>query len=121
MNALRLNLFRIHDASKDRMIGRLVSVEDITAYAAECSGAGACGACKTGIDGGEVMTKTLRINGMMCEHCEATVKKALEALPFVSEARPSHTDGTAVLVLDGEFEEEAVRKAVEEKDYRYVG
>jgi Cu2+-exporting ATPase len=67
------------------------------------------------------MEKTVKIEGMMCEHCEATVKKALEALPFVESAVTSHTAGTAVLTLKGELDEEAVRKAVEDKDYKYIG
>ena len=67
------------------------------------------------------MKKTVRIDGMMCAHCEATVKKAMEDLPFVSSAEVSHEKGTAVLTLSGEWEEEAVKKAVEEKDYTFVG
>ncbi|MBO7393259.1 MAG: cation transporter, partial [Abditibacteriota bacterium] len=53
--------------------------------------------------------------------CEATVKKALEALAFVSEAEVSHEKGTAVLALSGDFDENAVRKAVEDKDFTYIG
>ena len=58
---------------------------------------------------------------MMCPHCEATVKKALELLTFVSEAEVSHEKGTAVLTLSGRFDEDAVRKAVEDKDFTYMG
>ena len=57
----------------------------------------------------------------MCEHCENTVKKALEALPSVEKAEVSHETGTAVLSLSGEVDEETVRKAVEDKDYEFLG
>ena len=67
------------------------------------------------------MTKTVKIDGMMCGHCEMTVKKVLEALPFVAEAKVSHDSGTAVLSLSGEMDEEAVKAAVEGKDYTYCG
>ena len=67
------------------------------------------------------MTKTVKIQGMMCMHCEAAVKKALEALPFVAEAQASHESGTAVLTLSGDFDEAAVKAAVEAKDYTYLG
>ena len=63
------------------------------------------------------MKKTLNIEGMMCCHCEARVKKALEAIPGVSEAVASHTDGTAVVTLSKPVENAALRKAVEDKDY----
>ena len=58
---------------------------------------------------------------MMCEHCEATVKKALEALPFVASAEVSHEAGTAVLLLSGEPDEQAVQAAVEAEDYTFLG
>ena len=67
------------------------------------------------------MEKTVQIEGMMCAHCEATVKKALEALDFVAEAVPSHEENRAVLKLSGDFDEAAVKKAVEDKDYTFVG
>lgn len=62
-------------------------------------------------------TKTLKIEGMMCGHCEATVKKALEALEGVTEAQVSHEQGTAVVTLTGEVDNEVLKKAVEDKDY----
>ncbi len=68
-----------------------------------------------------IMEKTIRIEGMMCAHCEATVKKALEALDGVSEAIVSHEAGTAVVKLGGSVEEAALRKAVEDKDYKVLG
>ena len=67
------------------------------------------------------MTKTVKIKGMMCGHCEATVKKALEALPFVEEAAVSHDAGTAVLTLSGDLDAEAVKAAVEAKDFVFEG
>lgn len=63
------------------------------------------------------MTKTMKIEGMMCGHCEATVKKTLEALPGVSAAVVSHTDGTAVLTLTEDVDNAVLKKAVEDKDY----
>ena len=67
------------------------------------------------------MTATVRIKGMMCAHCEASVKKALEALPFVETAEVSHEAGTAVLTLKGELDEGAVKAAVEAKDFTFEG
>ena len=63
------------------------------------------------------MEKTMRIEGMMCMHCEATVKKALEALDGVSAAEVSHEKGTAVVTLSAPVADEVLKKAVEEKDY----
>ena len=67
------------------------------------------------------MKTTVRIKGMMCGHCEATVKKALEALPFVESAEVSHEAGTAVLTLSGALDEQKVKAAVEEKDFTFLG
>ena len=67
------------------------------------------------------MTTTVKIEGMMCAHCEANMKKALEALPFVESAVTSHTAGNAVLALSGEFDEAAVKAAVEDRGYTYLG
>ncbi len=66
------------------------------------------------------MEKTMKINGMMCGHCEARVKKALEALPEVKEAAVSHEAGTAVLTLDAPVADEILKKAVEDQDYEVV-
>ena len=63
------------------------------------------------------MEKTLKIEGMMCGHCEARVKKALEALPGVAQAEVSHETGTAVVQLSGEVSDETLRQAVEAQDY----
>lgn len=94
-NALRLNLFHIHDAGKDKKIKSKTKkkVED------------------------KKMEKTMKIEGMMCGHCEARVKKCLEALPEVAEAVVSHEAGTAVVKLNGDVSEEVLKKTVEEQDY----
>ena len=63
------------------------------------------------------MKKTLHIEGMMCGHCEARVKKALEALPEVSEAVVSHEAGTAIVTLTAAVENDTLKKAVEDQDY----
>ena len=108
MNALRLNLLKIRDASHDRPLRRknLKPAEISDSVNQERS---------------QPMKAVVRIEGMMCEHCEATVKKALEALPFVENAEPSHTKGTAVLTLSGTPDEQAVKAAVEGKDYTFLG
>ena len=67
------------------------------------------------------MEKTLKIEGMMCPHCEMRVKKALEAVPGVAEAVPSHTAGTAVLTLTDDVPFEALKKAVEDQGYEVTG
>ena len=66
------------------------------------------------------MKKTMKIEGMMCGHCEARVKKCLEALPQVQEAVVSHEAGTAEVTLAAELDNEALIKAVEEQDYHVV-
>ena len=63
------------------------------------------------------MTKTMKIEGMMCGHCEAVVKKALEALEQVDTAEVSHEAGTAVVTLNSEISNEVLKKTVEDKDY----
>ena len=69
--------------------------------------------------GGESMTKTVNIKGMMCGHCEATVKKALEKLDFIESAEVSHESGTAVIKLSGELDEQAVKAAIEDRDFEF--
>ena len=66
------------------------------------------------------MKKIMHIEGMMCGHCEAAVKKALEALPQVAEAAVSHENGTAVVTLNEAVADEVLKKAVEDKDYTVV-
>lgn len=102
-NALRLNLFKIRDASKDKKIkSKKAKIESISEVKEENPG----------------MEKTLHIKGMMCEHCEARVKKALEALPEVDSAVVSHQAGTAVVKLNAEADDAALKKAVEDQDYK---
>ena len=67
------------------------------------------------------MQKTMKIEGMMCGHCEARVKKVLEALPQVDEAEVSHTAGTAVVTLNAEIDNDTLKKTVEDQDYKVVG
>ena len=67
------------------------------------------------------MTKTMKIEGMMCGHCEARVKKALEALPQVDAAEVSHEAGTAVLTLNAELDNDVLKKTVEDEDYKVTG
>jgi Cu2+-exporting ATPase len=102
MNALRLNLFNIHDTKHDKAPKDQIDLEIET-------------------ERKDNMKKTLKIEGMMCEHCEANVKKALEALDFIEEARPSHTENNCVITVCGEFDEAAVKQAIEAKDYQYNG
>ena len=92
-NALRLNLIKVHDPHRDRKIKTKTSKEKNT------------------------MKKTIKIEGMMCGHCEATVKKALEAIPSVESADVSHEKGTAVVMLSADTPYETLKKAVEDKDY----
>ena len=67
------------------------------------------------------MTKTISIEGMMCGHCEATVKKALEALDQVASAEVSHEKGTAIVTLTGEIDDAVLKKTVEDKEYTVTG
>lgn len=67
------------------------------------------------------MTKTMNIEGMMCGHCEARVKKALEAVSGVSEAVVSHENGTAVVILTQDVSDDVLKKAVEDQDYKVTG
>lgn len=66
------------------------------------------------------MKKTMKIEGMMCGHCEARVKKTLEALPQVEDAVVSHVEGTAVVTLKEEMDNEALKKVIEEQDYKVL-
>lgn len=66
------------------------------------------------------MTKTMKIEGMMCGHCESRVKKCLEALEQVTEAVVSHEAGTAVLTLNAEISDEILKKTVEDQDYKVI-
>ena len=118
-NALRLNLFNPYDASKDRPLRKWKASGEIPAV---IYGAGSpdeeAGTSAAEVKGEKQMTRTMKIEGMMCPHCEATVKKALEALDQVESAQVSHEAGTAVVTLTGDLENEILRQAVEERDYK---
>ncbi|MDE5678978.1 MAG: HAD-IC family P-type ATPase, partial [Lachnospiraceae bacterium] len=123
-NALRLNLVDIHSAKRDKKHRNAGYGESAG------SGRGESGK-KTKTEKGNIgitekemeenkMEKTMKIEGMMCGHCEARVKKCLEALPEVTEAVVSHEAGSAVVKLNGEIADETLKKAVEEQDYKVV-
>ena len=105
MNALRLNLFKVHDPSRDK--ARRRKGADIAAQAEQ----------NITVKENENMKKTLTIEGMMCGHCEATVKKALEAIDGVESAQVSHEAGTAVVELSKDVDNAVLTKAVEDRDY----
>ena len=104
LNALRLNLADIYDASYDKAVAKN-----------KTSG------LKTERDKGrKTMTKKVKIEGMMCAHCEANVKKALEAIDGVESADVSHESGEALIGLSKDVDEAVIRKAIEDRDYRFV-
>ena len=132
-NAMRLNLFKMYDASRDKK-------RKTTAKHAETGADGLSGQenhkfqkekemaeasnknAAAGTNKEEsTMIKTIKIEGMMCGHCEAAVKKALEALSEVASAEVSHEKGTAVVTLNAEVSDDVLKKAVEEKDYTVTG
>lgn len=100
-NALRLNLCKIYDAHKDKKRAGNSQIQPKIVYNEEET----------------TMTKTMKINGMMCGHCEATVKKALESLDQVTEAVVSHEAGTAVVTLSADIADDVLKQTVEAKDY----
>ncbi len=100
-NALRLNFFNIRSAKRDKKIKTV----EVKIEAKETA----------------TMEKTMKIEGMMCAHCEARVKKCLEALPQVDEAVVSHEQGTAVLRLNADVSDDVLKKAVEDQGYEVVG
>ena len=95
-NALRLNFKNIYDARRDHKKRKSEEREE------------------------KKMTKTMKIEGMMCGHCEARVKKVLEALPEVESADVSHEKGTAVVTLNAEISDDTLTKTVEEQDYQVI-
>ncbi len=95
-NALRLNLFKMYDSGRDKKIRRKTVKEE------------------------EPMKKTMKIEGMMCGHCEARVKKTLEALAGVEAAEVSHEAGTAVVTLTEELSDDVLKEAVEAQDYKVI-
>ena len=102
MNALRINLYKIHSKGKDRK--RKNNIDFSTINMGETN-----------------MKKTLKIEGMMCAHCEAAVKKALLAIPGIEEAEVSHEKGTAEITLSSGVDDEVIKKAIEDKDYKFLG
>ena len=68
-----------------------------------------------------MITETIKIEGMMCEHCEATVKKALESFPEVEQAKVDHQKGNAVVSLNKEIDDAQLKKATEDNDYTVLG
>ena len=106
-NALRLNLLNIRSTKKDKKKQKAIDVSLININNNE----------KKEVN---EMTKTMNIKGMMCGHCEAAVKKALEALPEVASAEVSHEKGTAVVTLEKEIADDVLKKTVENKDYEVV-
>ncbi|MBQ3920644.1 MAG: metal-transporting ATPase, partial [Firmicutes bacterium] len=106
-NALRINLFDMYDPKKDRKI--------------KAKAAGPEAAAEETSEGEKTMIKTMTIEGMMCEHCESRVKKALEKLEGVASAEVSHEKGTAVVTLSADVPNEVLKQAVEDQDYEVVG
>lgn len=102
-NALRLNLIKVHDASADKAKGDVITGPLLNN------------------DPQVVSSTTIRVKGMMCPHCEATVKKALEELPEVTTATASHEKGTVEIVAEGDLDLDKVKAVIEEKGYKYLG
>ncbi len=178
MNALRLNLFRLHDASHDRKLKHpalpeteeeqteekpqeetftvliegmmcehceasvqkgIGKIEGVTSVKADHTKGTAVITAVHAIDDSEIreavesrdyiykgregegMKKTVKIEGMMCEHCEASVKKALEKIDGIESAEASHTAGTAVITLSKDVDEALIKEAIEDRDYKYLG
>jgi Cu2+-exporting ATPase len=107
-NALRLNLCRIYDGSRDKKVRQNKKQNKQSTQKKEENNMS------------ETTTKTMRIEGMMCGHCEARVKKALEALPGVASAQVSHESGTAVVTLDAPVEDAVLSEAVTAQDYQVL-
>ena len=137
MNALRLNLVKIRDASKDRPLRRRAKPEEAEkpeGQEASCACAAEENACPATVKAGgdaentrnasveeRSMKETINVNGMMCMHCEMHVKKALEALDGVEAAAPDHTAGKVELTLSAAVDEGALKKAVEDAGYEFAG
>ena len=113
-NALRLNLFDVHSTKHDRAAKNAASLPAVSAQPAAVAN-------KESTKEDTAMKKTLKVEGMMCGHCEARVKKALEALPEVDEAVVSHEAGTAIVTLNAEVADDVLKKAVEDQDYPVTG
>ncbi len=111
-NALRLNLFDMHDTKKDKKLKNQVIIEEAVDNSKQDN--------NNNQNNKEMQTmkKTMKIEGMMCGHCEATVKKALEGLEGVASAEVSHEAGTAVVELSADVADDILKKTVEDKDYK---
>ena len=118
-NALRLNLFDLHSTKHDRKPKSAALPAAPVQPAAAKNTAEPVSAPVVKED--NAMKKTLHVEGMMCGHCEARVKKALEALPAVDEAVVSHEAGTAIVTLNAEVSDADLKKAVEDQDYKVTG
>ncbi len=130
MNALRLNLFKVHDSSKDRpmrkkalpysedSLQKAATEEPVSAVDADQKSAEVVKAETA--DKNSEAERTIRIDGMMCGHCEARVKKALEELEGIDSAVTSHEAGTAVVTVNEKFDEAEVEKAVVDAGYDFV-
>ena len=118
-NALRLNLFDLHSTKHDRKPkSAALSAAPVQPAAAENTAEPVSAPV---VKEDNAMKKTLHVEGMMCGHCEARVKKALEALPAVDEAVVSHEAGTAIVTLNAEVSDADLKKAVEDQDYKVTG
>ncbi len=118
-NALRLNLFDLHSTKHDRKPkSAALPAAPVQPAAAENTAEPVSAPV---VKEDNAMKKTLHIEGMMCCHCEARVKKALEALPAVDEAVVSHEAGTAIVTLNAEVSDADLKKAVEDQDYKVIG
>ena len=118
-NALRLNLFDLHSTKHDRKPkSAALPAAPVQPAAAENTAEPVSAPV---VKEDNAMKKTLHVEGMMCCHCEARVKKALEALPAVDEAVVSHEAGTAIVTLNAEASDADLKKAVEDQDYKVTG
>ena len=118
-NALRLNLFDLHSTKHDRKPkSAALPAAPLQPAAAENTAEPVSAPV---VKEDNAMKKTLHVEGMMCCHCEARVKKALEALPAVDEAVVSHEAGTAIVTLNAEVSDADLKKAVEDQDYKVTG
>ena len=118
-NALRLNLFDLHSTKHDRKPkSAALPAAPVQPAAAENTAEPVSAPV---VKEDNTMKKTLHVEGMMCCHCEARVKKALEALPAVDEAVVSHEAGTAIVTLNAEVSDADLKKAVEDQDYKVTG
>ena len=117
-NALRLNLFDLHSTRHDHKTASPAAAP--VQSAAENNKKSDAEAPEVKMED-HTMKKTLKVEGMMCGHCEARVKKALEALPEVDEAVVSHEAGTAIVTLNAEVADDVLKNAVEAQDYKVTG